>query len=147
MSGNKKSSDRVAAQPEEAAVTMEPTEETTTNHSTTQRVVVARYLKNGSENATRTVDLMKLTDIKEVRDLRERIERERMDGVPILTKGGKGGGYFLPSADAGKAIVEIEAFISLQTAKGIGCLRSMEPAKKLLRELKQKTSGQQKMEM
>ena len=120
---------------------------TTKEQYSTAAGCLARYLRCGSEHAISTAELMELTGCANERMLRESVEKERFAGVPILTKGGKHGGYFLPSADADKAIVELENFIRLQKGKGIGCLRSMKPARRLLAELKQRVSGQEEMEL
>ena len=106
---------------------------------------VSRFLLYGSGNAISTTSLMTLTGIKTSRDLQKAIEEERGCGIPILTKPGYHGGYFLPDEDPAIAAQECRAFIHYMNAKGIGCLRSMKPARKLLHQLELYLSGQEEM--
>ena len=108
---------------------------------------ISRFLMHGQDNSISTADLLRLTGYEHIREVRQAIEHERKEGTPILTCKGNRGGYFLPSEEPAIAIAELRAFIRLQTGKGLGCLRSMKPAKKLLAELQRKAYGQQEMEL
>ena len=96
---------------------------------------VSRFLLPGSNNAIETKKLLQLTGLKSSRKLQRLIEAERGIGIPILTKTGANGGYYLPSEDPVEAQQECRNFLNYMKGKGIGCLRSMKPARALLKHL------------
>ena len=100
---------------------------------------------NGSTNAISTATLLALTGMKSARELQKTIEKERSCGIPILTKPGFHGGYFLPDEDPVIAAQECRAFIHYMRAKGLGCLHGMKPARKLLLQLERYLSGQEEL--
>lgn len=108
---------------------------------------ITRFLMHGEKNALTTATLLALTKLKNTRQLQQEIEAERKRGIPILTKPGADGGYFLPAAEPAAAIGECRRFVHFMRAKGLGCFRSLRPAKKLMAELQQQINGQQELEM
>ena len=103
---------------------------------------IASLLMHGEKNALRTKDLLRLTGLKHSRDLQAAIEAERASGIPILTKAGSEGGYFLPSDDPIMAALELQKYCHFMEAKGKGCFRSSKAARKMLRYLERDLSGQ-----
>lgn len=106
---------------------------------------IASLLMHGENNALLTKDLLRLTGLNHSRDLQTAIEAER-NNIPILTKPGSKGGYFLPSEDPQKAVWELRKYCHYMEAKGKGCFRSSRAARKMLRALERDMSGQERIE-
>ncbi len=136
--------DDVAA-PTEAMVEEKRTSFTNHNDYKAKTGTVSKYLLRGQDNALGTQTLLNLTGLKTARELQQTIETERKHGIPILTKPGSDGGYFLPSEDPAAAIQECRRFVHFMRKKGLGCLRSMRPAEKLLADLQREAGGQERM--
>ncbi len=67
-----------------------------TTATTDRQTVIAGYLLHGAENAIPRRHLRQLTSLSD-RDLRRRIQGERLSGVPILSDNLTG--YYLPGSD------------------------------------------------
>ena len=63
-------------------------------------VQIADLLGRGQENAMPRAQLRALTGLED-RELRQRIERERRSGIPILSDNQNG--YYLPASEAERA--------------------------------------------
>ncbi len=102
MRKNKKEALSGVAAPERAAETraIEQTASASVTHSTTSsgggQMGIADLLMVGEENAITMRDLTAITGLRS-RDIRRRIQRERLAGVPILSDNVSG--YFLPAND------------------------------------------------
>jgi len=84
-----------------------------------RQIQIKDYLLHGAENAVPRRHLRQLTGISD-RDLRRRIQLERLAGVPILSST-TAGGYYLPSS-----VADLEHFVrSMQSrAKEIEAVAS-----------------------
>ena len=107
-----------------------------------EQVKVAPLLGNGEENAMSTLQLVKRLGLRDSRTLRTLIERERADGVLILSTVRGGGGYYLPSSDPSQARDEIAAFIRTVHARAVNSQRALRAARRALRECE----GQERIE-
>ena len=102
---------------------------------------VADFLLQGEANAISTKLLVEMTGARSARQLRNIIERERLNGTLILSTVRNGGGYFLPSEGAeGKA--EINAFVRTVHARAVNSLAILKSARQALQEI----DGQQSLE-
>lgn len=99
-----------------------------------EQVKVAPLLGHGEKNAMSTAQLVKRLGLHDSRALRTLIERERADGVLILSKVRGGGGYFLPSSDPFQARGEIAGFVSTVRARALNSLKALRAARRTLRE-------------
>ena len=93
--------------------------------------IVESILQHGRENAITKFDLMKVTGIKNVRDLRSEIEYERKHGALILSDRGADAGYYLP-ADGEQGREELRRFVASYMAQAVSMLRTVEPARQAL---------------
>lgn len=92
---------------------------------------IAALLPKGEGNAIPTAQLMELTGIQYVRELRHEVAKERAAGYLILSTRRNGGGYFLPDdGEAGQR--EILAHISTMQAQAVNMLRSVKAARNAL---------------
>lgn len=77
---------------------------TSTNYSTTsaagRQIQIAGFLLKGAENAVPRRHLRQLVGLPD-RELRRRIQEERLSGVPILSDSKSG--YYLPANDGERA--------------------------------------------
>ena len=95
---------------------------------------IEALLRHGEKNAIATQDLVKLAEARTARDLQSDIEQERIAGALILSKGGHGGGYFLPAeGEAGRQ--EIAAFIRTLNARAVSTQRTLKAARRALASL------------
>jgi len=102
---------------------------------------IEAMLNRGEKYAIPTRELVKLAGAASVRDLQGEIEQERAKGALILSKGGTGGGYFLPATgDAGRQ--EIAQFIRTLNARAVSTQRTLKAARRALAELE----GQEQIE-
>lgn len=92
---------------------------------------VSCCLMHGAGNAIRTADLVKMTGYRSARDMQKAIEFERAHGALILSKGGSGGGYFLP-ADGEAGQRELFDFIQTLQARALNTLKALRSAKAAL---------------
>lgn len=60
---------------------------------------ISEILNRGQENAIPKMQLMKYYGLTE-RELYSQIERERLAGIPILSRKNEGGGFYLPGTQA-----------------------------------------------
>ena len=95
---------------------------------------VAPLLGHGVENAMKTSELMRALGFHDRRQLRALLERERTDGVLILSTCRGGGGYFLPSEDPAQARDEIAAFVHTVMSRSLNSLAILRAARRALRE-------------
>lgn len=92
---------------------------------------VSCYLMHGAGNAIRTAELVKMTGFHSARDMQKQIERERAKGFLILSRGGPGGGYFLPAeGEAGQK--EIRTFVRTLEARARNTFRTLRAARAAL---------------
>ena len=109
------------------------TDENTTKPLKGQGRIEAMLLR-GEKYAIPTRDLVERAGAHSARDLQSEIEAERAAGALILSKGGKGGGYFLPAAgETGRR--EIAAFIRTLNARAVSTQRTLKAARRALAEL------------
>ena len=95
---------------------------------------VAPLLGHGVENAVKTAELIQTLGFRDRRQLRALLERERADGVLILSTCRGGGGYFLPSKDPAQARDEIAAFVHTVMSRSLNSLAILRAARRALRE-------------
>lgn len=88
---------------------------------------IADHLSPGRENAISRVALMDKLGLSE-RDLRRRVERERLEGAPILTSTDVGG-YYLPASPDDTA-----RFVASMRNRGVKVLRVAQAVKKTMLE-------------
>ena len=88
-------------------------------------------LLHGAENAIPTAQLVILSGFRSARDMQKAIEFERAHGALILSKGGSGGGYFLP-ADGEAGQRELFDFIQTLQARALNTLKALRSAKAAL---------------
>lgn len=106
----------------------------TTTDTGRQAGFIEGLLQRGERNAIRTNDLVTLAGLRNPRELRAQIERERAQGALILSSVRHGGGYFLPSVNAEEARAEISSFIATVHARAVHSQRTLRAARKALRE-------------
>ena len=85
-------------------------QDSTTPLESRQAGRIEALLQRGEANATSTRLLVTLTGMRSARELQAQIEAERNAGALILSRGGCGGGYFLP-AEGEEGRREIADFI------------------------------------
>lgn len=95
---------------------------------------VTPLLGRGAENALQTAELMDALGLRDRRQLRLLIERERAEGALILSTVKGRGGYFLPSADPFRAREEIAAFIKTVHSRAVNSQRALRAARRALRQ-------------
>lgn len=101
---------------------------------------VEALLPRGEKNAVRTAQLVALTGYRGARELQKQIEAERKHGALILSKGGSGGGYYLPdNGEAGRR--EIAAFVRTVNARAVNSLKMLKAARRALKQI----DGQQQI--
>lgn len=88
---------------------------------------IADHLLPGRENAVSRQALMGRLGVSE-RDLRRRVERERLEGIPILTST-EVGGYYLPSSPADTA-----RFVASMRSRGVKTLQVAQAVEKSMFE-------------
>ena len=88
---------------------------------------IEELLSYGSKNAKTADDLLKLTDIPNIRELHRQIANERLNGALILSKKG----YFLP-ADGNQGNEELRTFIKARRRMALSLLFTLQTAKKEL---------------
>lgn len=91
---------------------------------------IESLLGKGEINAIKTDILMTLTRFSNVRELRLQVERERKNGVLILSSGK---GYYLPSDDKETALSEIQAFVKSADSRLVTNRESVHYAKEYLK--------------
>lgn len=91
---------------------------------------IESLLLYGETNAISTARLVQLAGMRDARQLQSQIERERIDGALILSRGGSGGGYFLPADRA-----EIAKYESTLRRRALSTLRTIRSARAALRVL------------
>lgn len=91
------------------------------------------YLSRGVDNALPARELAKLMGYSDTRPLRLAIERERREGVLILSGDA---GYFLPSVDEEQAAQEVAAFVRRTDARMASNRLSVRACKSYLRRRK-----------
>lgn len=87
---------------------------------------IMSLLPVGKENAISTVELVRLSGCKSVRDLQEHIAYERNHGAVICS--GSGRGYWRP-----KDRQEIQEFVKTMDARALNTLRAAKSAKAVLK--------------
>lgn len=95
---------------------------------------VAPLLGRGIESARTASELMQDLELHDRRQLRLLIERERADGVLILSTVKGRGGYFLPSTDPFRARAEIAAFVRTVHSRAVNSQKALRAARRALRE-------------
>ena len=119
---------------EEATTASEAHSEHTIVEGDRQPGEIEKLLLRGESNALRTADLVKQTGCRNNRELRARIERERLDGALILSTVRNGGGYFLPSEGlAGQ--YEIAGYVNTLTARAVSIFKTLSAARKALKRI------------
>lgn len=88
---------------------------------------IADHLLPGRENAISRQALMDRLGVSE-RDLRRRVERERLEGIPILTST-EVGGYYLPASPDDTA-----RFVASMRSRGIKTLQVAQAVEKTMLE-------------
>ena len=88
----------------------------------------------GKENAIPSRDLCKALQLRDVRELRLIVQRERQAGAVILSSEK---GYFLPGCKS-----EVEKFIRTTDKKARSTMYCMKSAKKYLKDLEAVENGQ-----
>lgn len=88
---------------------------------------IADHLLPGRENAVSRQALMDRLGVSE-RDLRRRVERERLEGIPILTSTDVGG-YYLPASPD-----DTVRFITSMRSRGIKTLQVAQAVEKSMLE-------------
>lgn len=93
--------------------------------------MIYELLHRGEANAVTTADLLRLTGLRNARELRAQISKERGEGHLVLSTCRGRGGYFLPSEGAeGRA--EVERFCATLRARAVNTLRALQIARKVL---------------
>ena len=100
----------------------------------TKGLRVAPLLGHGVGNALQAAALVDALGLKDKRQLRLMIERERAEGALILSTVKGRGGYFLPSADPFRAREEIAAFIRTVHSRAVNSQKALRAARRALRE-------------
>lgn len=95
---------------------------------------VATILGHGAENAMKAAALMEALGLRDQRQLRNLIERERAAGVLILSTCRGNGGYFLPSENPVQARDEIAAFVHTVMSRSLNSILILKAARRALRE-------------
>lgn len=93
------------------------------------------YLSRGESNAIPARELAKLMGFSDTRPLRLAIERERREGVLILSSDR---GYFLPSLDDEQAEREVAVFVRRTDARLRSNRQSVRACKRWLRRRKRR---------
>lgn len=107
---------------------------------------VEALLPQGEAHAIPTAELVTLCGYRSARELQKEIERERMAGALILSKGGSGGGYFLPDdGEAGRR--EIAAFVRTVNARAVNSLRTLKAARRALDNVLREVDGQTRFDL
>ena len=96
--------------------------------------MICELLAIGKENAITSRDLCRTLQLKDVRELRLMVERERRAGAVILSSEK---GYFLPGNK-----YEVERFIRTTSKKARSTMYCMKSAKKYLKDLEAVDNGQ-----
>lgn len=91
---------------------------------------VEALLLRGEGNAIPTARLVQLAGMRDARQLQAQIEHERLGGALILSKGGSGGGYFLPADRS-----EIVKYEKTLRRRALSTLRTIKSARAALRVL------------
>lgn len=94
---------------------------------------VAPLLGHGAEKAIPTAALVAALGLKDQRQLRLLVERERAAGIIILSSVRGRGGYYLPAEDPVKAREEITGFIHTVHARAVNSQRALRAARRALR--------------
>lgn len=94
-------------------------------------MVVFELLYRGEENAITTADLLRLTGLRNARELRAQISKERGEGHLVLSTCRGRGGYFLPSEGA-EGRREIEAFCATLRSRAVNTFRALRNARRAL---------------
>ena len=101
---------------------------------------IEALLPQGEAHAISTAKLVALTGCRGARELQKQIEAERKHGALILSKGGSGGGYYLPdNGEAGRR--EIAAFVRTVNARAVNSLKMLNSARRALKQI----DGQQQI--
>lgn len=117
----------------------------TTTAAGRQAGFVEALLPQGEAHAIPTQQLVTLCGYRSARELQKEIERERMAGALILSKGGSGG-YFLPDdGEAGRR--EIAAFVRTVNARAVNSLRTLKAARRALGETLREAEGQTALDL
>ena len=90
-----------------------------------KKVKISSLLHKGKEHAISTKELLKLSKCSSVRELRERVAKERNNGVIICS--GPSGGYWLPANRK-----EIEDFCRLMETRASQIFSAAKSARKAL---------------
>lgn len=93
--------------------------------------MVFEMLRKGEANAMTTSDLVRLTGLRNARELRAQIARERAKGFLILSSCRGRGGYYLP-AEGAEGRAEVERFCNSIRARALNTLRALQSARKAL---------------
>lgn len=93
--------------------------------------MVFEMLRKGEANAMTTADLLRMTGLRNARELRTQIAREREEGFLILSSCRGSGGYYLP-AEGAEGRLEIELFCATLRARAVNTLRALQSARKVL---------------
>ena len=96
--------------------------------------MIYEMLAIGKENAIPSKELCNALRLRDVRELRLMVQRERRNGAVILSSEK---GYFLPGCKT-----EVEQFIRTTGRKAQSTMRCMKSAKKYLRDLEAVEAGQ-----
>ena len=91
---------------------------------------ITRLLLHGSENATSTEELVRLTGLSSARLVQKQIEAERKSGAVILSS--TFGGYYLPD-DGSKGQNEIRDFVRQMDSRSINIQLATDSARKALK--------------
>ena len=78
-----------------------------------------------------TADLLRMTGLRNARELRTQIAREREEGFLILSSCRGSGGYYLP-AEGAEGRLEIERFCNSIRARAVNTLKVLQSARKAL---------------
>lgn len=104
---------------------------------------VEDYLLPGEELAISARELCRVAGFEGTRSLRAEIDKERLDGAPILASDR---GYFLPAAEPDVARSEMRSFIRRMDARLASNRRSIKAVRRALREMDKAAAGQMNLE-
>ena len=86
------------------------------------------HLGKGKENAIAAAELSFMCGLSK-REIRQRVQTARENGLAILSESGISGGYYMPNNRA-----ELEHFINSMSQRGRSAFKAARAARKILKE-------------